>query len=725
MHEQNRKRPRQAGGQAPEGRRSGEAPALDRSWPAVLVVDGDGRAARELQRTLARLGYDDACAIAASCDEALARAAERRPDVVLMDVHLERRTDGIEAARQLQERFGTSVVYLAAHADDSTLERAMQTRPSGYLVKPVTPAQLKAALEIALVRRPADPEAASGSTPPRGVPAVAAPPRPGRAPGPRLVRRQVERILASGDFDASPRSKDFLRFIVEETLAGRGEEVTQTAIATRVFHRRDDFDATVDPIVRIQAGRLRRSLERYYLLAGKDDPLRIELPRGTYIPTFSANDEARPAREPEAQAPVAARPAADEDWPSVLIRPFEPAQPGPEHEARAARVTEQLLLELGRYRDVKTLLQPPKDESQPVRRDASRFALGGRLQVENGDLRVAAQLVDRATGEQLWGDEYHTSAAPDRWSGTPDDIARVIAARVGAEEGVLVQFLAAERRKQVARPATPYNAILLSYEFFLARDPDSLQAAIEALRQTVKAEPECGLAWTRLSRLCLANHSFEVTGIETPLEDAISHAHQGVRVDPTSRWARCILASALIVKGELEAAKAEIEQALRLSPDALCYLEIIGFQLCLLGDERGGELIRSARRRNPYCLPHASFGLWLDHLRRGELEPAYQAALEYRDPTFFWRALMRAASLGLLGRSVEAAAEAAELRRRKPEIAERGRVLIGHYVKFADAVERIAEGLARAGVILEPSGVAGVAVPVTVPASVPVSRRRA
>ena len=109
------------------------------------------------------------------------------------------------------------------------------------------------------------------------------------------MRRQVEQILSSPDFDASRRSKEFLRFIVEEALAGRGEELTQAAIATGVFGRRDDFDAVVDPIVRIQAGRLRRSLERYYLLSGKTTRSGSTLPRGTYVPAFRAQALPEPA----------------------------------------------------------------------------------------------------------------------------------------------------------------------------------------------------------------------------------------------------------------------------------------------------------------------------------------------------------------------------------------------------------------------------------------------
>ena len=116
---------------------------------AVLVVEDESIVAHDLQQTLSGLGYD-AFGIAASADEALARASERRPDIALVDVRIKGKTDGIKAAQALQERFGVPVVYLTAHADDATLERAKQTRPYGYLLKPVKPAELKSAIEKAL-----------------------------------------------------------------------------------------------------------------------------------------------------------------------------------------------------------------------------------------------------------------------------------------------------------------------------------------------------------------------------------------------------------------------------------------------------------------------------------------------------------------------------------------------------------------------------------------------
>jgi len=383
-----------------------------------------------------------------------------------------------------------------------------------------------------------------------------------------------------------------------------------------------------------------------------------------------------------------------------VIEPFAPPAPGSDHAEAADRVTEELVLELGRYRDVRALLPSEMEHTEAPRRARVRLSLGGRLRVVDGETRVTARLVDHLTGEQVWGDEYGPAPRPSRWSGSLDDIARVIAARVGAEEGVIVQLLAAERRRQPQPPAsiTPYGAILLSYDFFLARDPQTLAPALEALHQVVKAEPECGLAWTRLARLCLANHSFEVTSIPTPIEQAITYAQRGVRVDPASRRARCILASALLMGEELPSARDELEQALRLSPDSLVYLEIIGYLMTLLGDgERGPALIRSARARNPHCLPHASFGLWFDYVRRGQFQLAYQEALEYRDPTFFWRALMRTCCLGHLGRTAEAESQAAELLRSKPDFEARGRILIGHYVKHPEVTSRVVAGLAKAG----------------------------
>ena len=110
------------------------------------------------------------------------------------------------------------------------------------------------------------------------------------------VRRQLQRILASRDFVASERNRRFLRHIVECTL--RGETARGYEIATLVFGRPKTFNPTSDPIVRIEAGKLRRDLETYYLKSGKFDPIRITVPRGGYRTAFTRNEELEASPSP-------------------------------------------------------------------------------------------------------------------------------------------------------------------------------------------------------------------------------------------------------------------------------------------------------------------------------------------------------------------------------------------------------------------------------------------
>jgi hypothetical protein len=111
-------------------------------------------------------------------------------------------------------------------------------------------------------------------------------PKPDR----EAIARQLERILAGPEFDASRRCRALLRFLVEEMLAGRESLLTDRTIGAQVFGRPEGFDPVLDPIVRLQVGRLRRSLARYYGRAGAGEPVRIELPQGTYVPVGRTND---------------------------------------------------------------------------------------------------------------------------------------------------------------------------------------------------------------------------------------------------------------------------------------------------------------------------------------------------------------------------------------------------------------------------------------------------
>lgn len=104
--------------------------------------------------------------------------------------------------------------------------------------------------------------------------------------GAKSIQDQLERILSSVAFPGSPRHRRFLDYVVSETLAGRSDRIKAYTIATTVFERPTEFDPQTDPVVRLEAIRLRRALAHYYLTEGKHGPIRISIPKGSYIPEF-------------------------------------------------------------------------------------------------------------------------------------------------------------------------------------------------------------------------------------------------------------------------------------------------------------------------------------------------------------------------------------------------------------------------------------------------------
>ena len=132
------------------------------------------------------------------------------------------------------------------------------------------------------------------------------------------ISHQLDSMLASPNFTATPQQTAFLKYVVNQTLAGNADRIKGYTVATEVFGRGPEFNQSLDPVVSIQAARLRRALDRYYLTAGKHDPIRIDIPKGTYVPTF---DEQLPGDQhiaAEQAAPVGFMAA----WPTLMVRPL-------------------------------------------------------------------------------------------------------------------------------------------------------------------------------------------------------------------------------------------------------------------------------------------------------------------------------------------------------------------------------------------------------------------
>src|ERR1041385_6190847 len=118
---------------------------------------------------------------------------------------------------------------------------------------------------------------------------------------PADIATQLERVLSSPVFSQSGRLSRFLRFVVEAHQAGQTDALKEYSIGVEVFDRGKDFDPRIDPIVRVQAAKLRSNLLEYYATAGVRDPVVISIPKGSYAPEIRAQ---KPAAAAPAPAPA-------------------------------------------------------------------------------------------------------------------------------------------------------------------------------------------------------------------------------------------------------------------------------------------------------------------------------------------------------------------------------------------------------------------------------------
>ena len=121
----------------------------------ILIVEDERITAADIEDILLNLGYE-VTDLVATGKEAIHKAEQTKPDLVLMDIRIKGPMDGVEAAREIRERFDVPIIYLTAHADRDTLDRAKQASPLGYIVKPFQEAELQAAIEVALHKHKLD-----------------------------------------------------------------------------------------------------------------------------------------------------------------------------------------------------------------------------------------------------------------------------------------------------------------------------------------------------------------------------------------------------------------------------------------------------------------------------------------------------------------------------------------------------------------------------------------
>lgn len=287
------------------------------------------------------------------------------------------------------------------------------------------------------------------------------------------IRVQLDLILASPEFIAPERGRRFLQYIVEETLEGRSEQLKAYTIAQAVFGRDASFDAQNDPVVRIEAGRIRRALERYYLVCGSSDPIRITVPKGGYAPHFSSAEDnshageiSAPQNRENKRPPGQERPVSYRDLllpigvPALfgamailaLVRPLEaylsPPKTSPAPAASMSeskvRITvepfvalggsaqgadfvkglaDQLIAKLMRVERL-TVLAPGRSGTAMT---GSSFSLQGSAVIEGTILHLHVRLINAADGAVTWANQYDRDLRGQAILDVEDEIAAQIA----------------------------------------------------------------------------------------------------------------------------------------------------------------------------------------------------------------------------------------------------------------------------------------------------------
>jgi len=494
-----------------------------------------------------------------------------------------------------------------------------------------------------------------------------------------------------------------LSFVVEETLEGRASQLKGYTVAVSVYGRKEDFDPQVDPIVRVEAGRLRRAMEHYYLTAGQNDPVRIEIPKGSYAPTFRtaqtqpAGGEALPREEEDTALPTE---------PTLAIMPLLDLSDDEEQDYFVDGLTEELTTELARYQDLRVIASQStmqfkgrKTNPREVGRAlGSRLLLTGSVRRSPNAVKVSIQLLDTTTGVQIWGESYKSDLEATDLIAMQEEIASRVAGVLADQYGMISRRLSTESRKKAPAELKVYDAILRFYHYEIVMTPESFKEAMEAPEGAVEIDPEYGLAWSMLGHLHADNHALAFREIEDPLDKAMTYAQKGAALAPENQFAQDALALVHFHRGEKGLFLKQAAQTLALNPNSPYFVGVTGWHTMLLGEwERGLALMKRGMKLNPYHPSWFHLAIFMNYYQREEYENALAEALKFNCPELFWDPVMRAAAHVQLGREEDARTAAGELLKLVPDFATQGRLLIGRYVKVRDLADKVVEALRKAG----------------------------
>lgn len=388
------------------------------------------------------------------------------------------------------------------------------------------------------------------------------------------IRAQLTRILASEPFAKALRRSRFLEYVVNEMLAGRGSAIKGYAIAVEVFNKPADFDPATDPIVRVEAGRLRDRLQQYYRTQGAADPVVIELPKGAYAPEFAFRSNAPPVSPlgvQDSPARVAPSRVSDSHSISLAVLPFANLSGDPEQQYFADGLTDILITDLSKLSGLTVISRHASFAERNLRKAASEIAgdLGVRYVVEGSVIRaadrvrVSASLVDTDSDHCQWAERYDRDLT-DIFA-VQDDISRCI---VGNLEVKLTPLEGDRLGHGGTRDLAAHDMLMRGLSVFWRYTRESCAEAVENFLRATELDPFFAAAHAWLARAYVFQYSMSwVTESDRTLGPALRHARRAVELDDLLPQAHAVLCWASLWSDDGRTAIRAGRQACALDPN--------------------------------------------------------------------------------------------------------------------------------------------------------------
>lgn len=515
------------------------------------------------------------------------------------------------------------------------------------------------------------------------------------------INVQIEKICSSPELNTKLQLCKLLRYLSNETIEGREENLKGFTIGLEVFKKENDFDPEQDPIVRIHAGRLRRMLKLYYLGTGKDDNVIIDIPKGRYIPTFFYNN--LQISDPDSRDPVQ---NSLSNKPSIAVLPFKNLSNNPDHEYLAIGFAEELSVELTKLDDIIVYGSVPfadatlseKEKKDFIKNRKIHFSIEGGIHYYNDQIKVLVKLIDTNKSEQIWAERYKQNINPENLLEIEENIVREITSVVGSEYGIILQRLTKDTKNSNLKNPTIYDAILRFHYFLTNQSPEIASSTFDALHKAMKADPGSAIVIAFLASMNCNRYLLDFPNYNNAYDQTGILANEAYKLNPNSLTVKIALAYKHFAYNEKDSFFHMADQCLKMKPNSSTRLGALGQFIALYGDWEHGKAILDKAMNMNVSYPLSLHGTTtLFYYRNENYDKALFEAKQYKMPALFWPHMLRAAVLGQMKRKSEALTHINQLKQLKPAFEEKAFNLISRYVKEEELVEHVMEGLKKAG----------------------------